>query len=108
MQRQGGKSSIRVSDRSDGLNSGLLCSGSDSAFVMYLRTHLTTGLTGLWVFGATTGVAWPQAAPSLGVQSPVQQPLPPQAAPQQIEPPPRQENPGLINEIGKLFEKSKS
>jgi hypothetical protein len=77
---------------------------------MYLRTHLTTGLTGLWVFGATTGVAWPQAAPapSLGVQSPVQQPLPPQSAPQQIEPPPREENPGLINEIGKLFEKSKS
>ena len=32
-----------------------------------------------------------------------------QPAPQQIEPPPpREENPGLINEIGKLFEKSKS
>ena len=51
---------------------------------------------------------WPQGAPqpTLGVQSPAQQPLPPQ----QIEPPqaPRDENPGLINEIGKLFEKSKS
>ena len=48
---------------------------------------------------------WPQAAPppTLGVQSPAEQPLPPQA-----EPPPREENPGLINEIGKLFEKSKS
>lgn len=46
---------------------------------------------------------WPQAAPpTLGVQSP------PQAAPQPTEPPSREENPGLINEIGKLFEKSKS
>jgi hypothetical protein len=64
------------------------------------------------------GAAWPQAAPpqpSLGLQSPAQQPLPAQApaqaAPQQIEPPSPPapaENPGLINEIGKLFEKSKS
>ena len=56
--------------------------------------------------------AWSQAAlpqPSLGLQSPAQQPLPAQGAPQQIEPPPAPaENPGLINEIGKLFEKSKS
>ena len=60
------------------------------------------------------GAAWSQAAPpqpSLGLQSPAQQPLPAQPAPQQIEPPPPPapaENPGLINEIGKLFEKSKS
>ena len=57
------------------------------------------------------GVAWPQAAPpSLGLQSPAEQPLPAQGAPQQIEqaPPAPAENPGLINEIGKLFEKSKS
>lgn len=56
-------------------------------------------------------MAWPQAAPppTLGLQSPAQQPVPAQPAPQQIEPPPpREENPGLINEIGKLFEKSKS
>jgi hypothetical protein len=55
---------------------------------------------------------WPQAAsqPTLGVQSPAQQPVLPQPAPQQIEPAaaPRDGNPGLINEIGKLFEKSKS
>lgn len=54
------------------------------------------------------GAAWPQAAqpqPSLGLHSPAQQP-----APQPIEPPPAApaENPGLFNEIGKLFEKSKS
>src|SRR5262245_30285759 len=51
---------------------------------------------------------WPQAAPSLGLQSPAQQAVPAQPEPQQIAPsPPREENPGLINEIGKLFEKSK-
>jgi len=57
--------------------------------------------------------AWSQAAPpvSLGVQSPAGQSVPEQPAPQPIEPPqaaPERENPGLINEIGKLFEKSKS
>ncbi|WP_338695600.1 hypothetical protein V5279_05150 [Bradyrhizobium sp. 26S5] len=50
---------------------------------------------------------WAQTAPpALGVQS---QPVEPQ--PQQIDLPPapvERENPGLINEIGKLFEKSKS
>ncbi|NOJ40191.1 hypothetical protein HCN58_11370 [Bradyrhizobium sp. WSM 1791] len=55
---------------------------------------------------------WPQAAPqpSLGLQSPAQQSVPAQPEPQQVEPQqaPRDENPGLINEIGKLFEKSKS
>jgi hypothetical protein len=57
----------------------------------------------------TLDSSWAQTAPSaLGVQSPAQQPIPPQ---QQIELPPapvERENPGLINEIGKLFEKSKS
>jgi hypothetical protein len=46
--------------------------------------------------------ALPQAAPpaALGVQS--------QPQPNQAPPPAREENPGLINEIGKLFERSKS
>lgn len=57
------------------------------------------------------GEAWPQAAPpppqapSLGLQEQ------PSAAPQQAEPAPEpqpQENPGLINEVGKLFDKLKS
>ena len=54
---------------------------------------------------------WPQAAqPSLSLQSPAQQSVPAPPEPQQIEPAPprREENPGLINEIEKLFEKSKS
>ncbi|MCP1839597.1 hypothetical protein ACVIHI_007488 [Bradyrhizobium sp. USDA 4524] len=49
------------------------------------------------------------APPTLGVQSPAQPIAPSQE--QQIELPPapvERENPGLINEIGKLFEKSKS
>src|SRR6266571_3402137 len=79
---------------------------------MSFSTHLTTGLAGLWMLGVTAGAAWPQAAPppTLGLQSPARQPLPAQPEPQQIEPspPPRDENPGLISEIGKLFEKSKS
>jgi hypothetical protein len=62
------------------------------------------------MLAAAPEAAWPQAAPpTLGLQSPAQQPAPAAPAPQQIEPPPpREENPGLINEIGKLFEKSKS
>lgn len=55
--------------------------------------------------------AWPQGAssppPSLGVQD--RQTLPPQGAPASSSPAPgREENPGLIDEIGKLFEKSLS
>lgn len=57
----------------------------------------------------TAGPAWPQAAPpSLGLQSPAQQSAPTAPAPpqQQPEPPPaREENPGLINELGKLWDK---
>jgi hypothetical protein len=55
--------------------------------------------------------AWAQAVPppTLGLQSPAQQPASAPPGPQQLEPAPlRDENPGLINEIGKLFEKSKS
>jgi hypothetical protein len=62
------------------------------------------------------GAGWPQAAPpsrAPGVQTPAQQALPDRPAPQQElappSPPPAQdENTGLINEIGKLWEKSKT
>ena len=67
----------------------------------------------------TAGTAWPQATsppPALGVQEPAQQVSPQQASPQQVLPqqgapappspaPAREDNPGLINEIGKLFDK---
>src|SRR4051794_14712204 len=65
----------------------------------------------LSMLALASDAGWPQGGPqpSLGVQSPAQQPVPQGPAPQQIEPPAAEpENPGLINEIGKLFEKSKS
>ena len=53
------------------------------------------------------GAAWPQGAappPALGVQEQQTQPAgPPQAEP--APSPAREENPGLLNEIGKMFEK---
>jgi hypothetical protein len=54
------------------------------------------------------------SSPSLGLQTPAQQATPAQPAPAQGSPAPpspppvRQENPGLINEMGKLFDKSLS
>ncbi|UGY19602.1 hypothetical protein [Bradyrhizobium septentrionale] len=53
---------------------------------------------------------WAQTAPpALGVQSPAQLPVEPQPPQMELPPAPvERENPGLINEIGKLFEKSKS
>jgi hypothetical protein len=54
--------------------------------------------------------AWPQAAPpALGLQSPSQQSVPAAPPQQEVEPaapPAREENPGLINELGKLWDKS--
>ena len=84
-------------------------------FVLF-RTQVATASAALSMFVLATTAAWPQAAAppsSLGVQAPAQQSVPdrPQPpAPQQNEPAPPSppENPGLINEIGKLWEKSKS
>ena len=89
-------------------------------FAAQSGTHVTTAFTALSILVMTASVGWPQAAPppsSLGIQTPSQQavperPQPQQSAPQPNEPalssPPAPENPGLINEIGKLWEKSKS
>jgi hypothetical protein len=77
-------------------------------------THLVTAGLALSMLTIAPVASWPQVAPpaSLGVQSPAQQSVPDQAAPGEPGPAPaapaREENPGLINEIGKLFEKSKS
>jgi hypothetical protein len=70
-------------------------------------THLATAALAASMLALAPETCWPQAAPppTLGLQSPAQQPVPAQPAPPQA---PRDENPGLINEIGKLFEKSKS
>ena len=58
---------------------------------------------------ATAGAGWPQAAvppPSLGIQEPGVQPaVPPPPGGPAPSAPAREENPGLMNEIGKLFDK---
>ena len=81
------------------------------------RRCVATANAALLLLMIGAGAAWPQAAPpappppsSLGIQAPAQQVAPDRPEPQQIEPPPqeREERPGLINEMGKLFEKSLS
>jgi hypothetical protein len=79
------------------------------------RTHVATAGMALSMLIVTAGPGWPQAAtppPSLGIQTPAQQVVPERPAAPQNEPAPsppaREENPGLINEMGKLFEKSLS
>ena len=80
-----------------------------------MQVVATAGLA-LSMLAVAPVTSWCQAAPpsSLGVQQPSQQAVPDQAAPAPSEPAPaqappaREENPGLINEIGKLFEKSKT
>ena len=87
----------------------------DRALFAWSRTHAATAGTALSMLLIAAGTGWPQAPPpSLGVQSPVQQAAPDRAAAAQGQsaspsaPAAREENPGLINEIGKLFEKSRS
>ena len=83
----------------------------DRSGSLIVQTRMLVATVGaLAMLMAATGVGWPQAAsqsPSLGVQE-----LPQQAAPAPNAPAPqpaaREESPGLIDEIGKLFEKSKS
>jgi hypothetical protein len=81
-------------------------------FLKLFWTPLATAGLAASMLAIASDTGWPQGAPqpTLGLQSPPQQSVPAQPAPQQIEPAPprREENPGLINEIGKLFEKSKS
>jgi hypothetical protein len=73
--------------------------------VVLLGTRVATAGAALSMLLMAVSVGWPQAAPppSPGVQPPPQQAAPPQAEP---APPAREENPGLINEMGKLWDKS--
>jgi hypothetical protein len=62
----------------------------------------------MWTIAA--GAAWPQGASppsSLGIQAPAEQAVPPQSAPAPPQPaqPAREENPGLFDEIGKMFDR---
>lgn len=52
------------------------------------------------------GTGWPQSAPpALGLQEQGPQTAPPPSTSAPSSPPAREENPGLINEMGKLFDK---
>jgi hypothetical protein len=81
------------------------------------RTLVATAGTASFIWLITAGAGWPQAgsAPSPApVQPPVQQAMPVQPAPPQggsalpQASPPREDNSGLLNEMGKMFEKSLS
>jgi hypothetical protein len=84
--------------------------------IAQFRTHAASVCVALSMLVMAAGAGWPHAAPpprALGVQTPAQQAAPDRPAPQQepapsSPPPAEDENPGLINEIGKLWEKSKS
>ena len=73
------------------------------------RAQVATATLAISMLLLTAGAGWPQAAPpppALGVQQPAEQAAPQQGgpAPSSSEPA-REENHGLINEIGKLFDK---
>jgi hypothetical protein len=78
-------------------------------FIAQARAHVATAGAALSMLLIATGPGWPQAAspsPSLGVQEPAQQTVPPQTGPAPSSAAAaREENPDLINEIGKMFEK---
>ncbi len=95
--------------------------------VALLRTHLATAGAVVSISLMAAGAGWPQASPPLpstrvqapgvqtpgiqtpGIQAPAQQAVPASAQDEPLPPPPaRQQNPGLINEMGKWFEKSLS
>jgi hypothetical protein len=73
------------------------------------RPQLAIAIAGLLTMAAASDFAWPQAAtqPAPSVQA---EPAPaPQSEPAPLpEPAPPKENPGLLNEIGKLLEKPSS
>jgi hypothetical protein len=78
------------------------------------RTHVATACAALSISVMAAGTCWPQAAPPPSPPA-AQQAVPERPAlrqgepgPPQPEPAAKEENPGLINEIGKLWEKSKS
>jgi hypothetical protein len=80
------------------------------------RTHVATAGAALSMLMIAAGVGWSQTPPpsSLGVQTPAERAAPDRPAPLQGEPAPssappeREDNPGLINEMGKLLQKTLS
>jgi hypothetical protein len=78
------------------------------------RTPVATAGAALSMIMIAASAAWSQgaqgtsAAPALGVREPPQQAAPQPSEPAPPPPPARDENSGLMNEMGKLFEKSLS
>jgi hypothetical protein len=74
------------------------------------RAHVATVGAAMSMLLIAAGAGWPQAASppsSLGVQQPAQQAELPRGGPASPAPA-REQNPGLIGEIGRMFEKSLS
>jgi hypothetical protein len=74
------------------------------------RAHVATAVAAMSMLLLAAGAGWPQPAsppPSLGGPQPAQQAELPQSGPTSPAPA-REQNPGLIGEIGKMFEKSLS
>lgn len=83
---------------------------SDLAKFDFAKARVAMAGLALSMVMATIDRGWAEAAaPTLDVQPSAQQPLPPEPPHVELPPAPvERENPGLINEIGKLFERSKS
>jgi hypothetical protein len=85
---------------------------------LFTSSRMQVAAVGAAMLMLAADVAWPQAAsppsapPASVVQAPARpaapDPASPQRAPMPSSPPVASENPGLIGEIGKLFEKSMS
>jgi hypothetical protein len=77
-----------------------------SNLIMKSREHIAIAAAVLLTITAAADFAWPQAAtqPAPSSQGAPAQPAPQPSAPAAPDPA-RKENPGLINEIGKLLEK---
>jgi hypothetical protein len=71
------------------------------------REHIAIAAAALLAITAATDFAWPQAAtqPTPSSQGAPAQPAPQQSEPLSLPDPAPKENPGLINELGKLLEK---
>jgi hypothetical protein len=76
------------------------------------RAWVATVTAALSMLMIAAGAGWPQSTspqPSLGIQEPAQQAAPQQSGPAPSSPvTPAEENPGLFNEMEKLFEKTLS
>jgi hypothetical protein len=70
------------------------------------RRATRAGFGAIWLVLAMTGLVWPQAAPPQSPAAPAAQLA--QPAPEAPAEPQHRENPGLINELGKLFAKPSS